>query len=272
LYFTYGSSLRDQAMVLETMTELGQTKTATATARALAAEINRADWLSTQESAFSLAALAKYYMKFEKSKGIKALYTMNGEETRCETTMFLLSQPLKISEGRNNALSVTNQSNSALFLRLVESGVPTYDRDIAFRNDLNMTVTFSGKDGKPIDVTKLGQGTEFSISIRVKAADELHPCKDLALMQMFPSGWEITNTRIGEGEANTASGLFTYQDFRDDRVNTFFDLGPGQIKTFVFTATATYAGRFYLPGTYCEAMYDNSVSAKDKGMWVEVVK
>jgi uncharacterized protein YfaS (alpha-2-macroglobulin family) len=272
LYFTYGSSLRDQAMVLETMTELGQTKTATATARALAAEINRADWLSTQESAFSLAALAKYYMKFEKSKGIKALYTMNGEETRCETTLFLLSQPLKISEGRNNALSVTNQSNSALFLRLVESGVPSYDRDIAFRKDLNMTVTFSGKDGKSIDVTKLGQGTEFSISIRVKASDELHPCKDLALMQMFPSGWEITNTRIGEGEANTASGLFTYQDFRDDRVNTFFDLGPGQIKTFVFTATATYAGRFYLPGTYCEAMYDNLVSAKDKGMWVEVVR
>ena len=48
---------------------------------------------------------------------------------------------------------------------------------------------------------------------------------------------------------------------------------PGEKeKIFIFNLTATYAGRFYLPGTYCEAMYDNSIAAKDKGMWVEIVR
>lgn len=270
--YTYGSAIRDLAMILETLTELGQAKQANEVARSLTAEVNRKDWLSTQESAFAMAALAKYYTKFEKSKGIKALYSMNGQETRCETGLFLLSQPLKVSEGKKNTLNVTNQGNTALFLRITETGVPPYDRDEAYRNDLNMTVKFTGKDGKPIDVIRLAQGTEFRITIRVKAADELHDVRNLALTQMFPSGWEIGNTRIGESEPPEDYGLFTWQDFRDDRVNTFFDLERGKEKTFVFTATATYAGRFYLPGTYCEAMYDHTISAKDQGMWVEVVK
>jgi uncharacterized protein YfaS (alpha-2-macroglobulin family) len=34
---------------------------------------------------------------------------------------------------------------------------------------------------------------------------------------------------------------------------------------------ATYLGRFYLPSTGCEAMYDNTISARVPGRWVEVV-
>jgi uncharacterized protein YfaS (alpha-2-macroglobulin family) len=91
------------------------------------------------------------------------------------------------------------------------------------------------------------------------------------LTQIFPSGWEIENNRIGEEEPPAESAPFIYQDFRDDRVYTFFDLSGDKEKTFIFTLTATYAGRFYLPGSYCEAMYNNSIAAKDKGMWVEIV-
>ena len=35
---------------------------------------------------------------------------------------------------------------------------------------------------------------------------------------------------------------------------------------------ASYLGRFYLPIVNCEAMYDNSINAKEGGGWVEVVK
>jgi uncharacterized protein YfaS (alpha-2-macroglobulin family) len=67
------------------------------------------------------------------------------------------------------------------------------------------------------------------------------------------------------------SSVFTNQDVRDDRVNTFFDLEPGLSKTFRVMVMATYLGRFYLPSTICEAMYDNSISARVPGSWVEVV-
>ena len=52
---------------------------------------------------------------------------------------------------------------------------------------------------------------------------------------------------------------------------TYFGLRPGETKRYILMVTATYAGKFYFPGAYCEAMYDNTISAKEKGMWVEVV-
>jgi hypothetical protein len=36
--------------------------------------------------------------------------------------------------------------------------------------------------------------------------------------------------------------------------------------------TASYAGSYYLPSVSCEAMYDHSIYARQKGQVVEVVK
>ena len=63
-----------------------------------------------------------------------------------------------------------------------------------------------------------------------------------------------------------------YQDIRDDRVYTYFDLQANKRKTFRVMLNASYAGRFYLPAIYCEAMYDNTINARKPGKWVEVKK
>lgn len=82
---------------------------------------------------------------------------------------------------------------------------------------------------------------------------------DLALTHIFPAGWEITSER-------DLSSL-TYQDIRDDRVLSYFDLSRGESKEIPVKLTATYKGRYYLPSVYCEAMYDNAVRAlkRDSG-------
>ena len=63
----------------------------------------------------------------------------------------------------------------------------------------------------------------------------------------------------------------TYQDIKDDRVYTYFDLRPNERKTFRVLLTASYAGEYYLPGVSCEAMYDNGIYSMKKGfewwMW-----
>ena len=93
--------------------------------------------------------------------------------------------------------------------------------------------------------------------------------QEMALNQIFPSGWEIHNTRLfGEGEASNAR----YQDIRDDRVYSYYDLISKSSKTFVIQLNATYLGKFYLPTVYSEAMYDNMINARVPGQWVEVVK
>jgi uncharacterized protein YfaS (alpha-2-macroglobulin family) len=89
---------------------------------------------------------------------------------------------------------------------------------------------------------------------------------------VFPSGWEINNLRLDEAEAFVKSGSFQYQDIRDDRVFTYFDLPRNQTKTFRVLLTATYSGKYYLPAISCEAMYDRSIYARKKGQDVEVLK
>ncbi len=97
--------------------------------------------------------------------------------------------------------------------------------------------------------------------------------KNLALNQIFPSGWEINNLRLtGDDNAKLTGDIPTYQDIRDDRVYTYFDLGANQRKTFKVLLTASYAGSYYLPAVSCEAMYDNSVYARKKGKVVDVLK
>ena len=271
-YYTYGSDLRDRAMVLETMTELNQSKTAAGLAKEIVSSMNSSSWYSTHETAFSLLSLAKYYARYSPPEPINVLLSLNGQESRFDSRKFVLSQPLKINEKGVNKLTVTNKSTVPLFLNLIETGIPVKDDEVAFRKDLSMIISYTGKDGRPVDVTKLKQGTEFRMVIRVKSGDVVNGCRNLALTQIFPSGWEIENNRIGEAEQTTDAVPFTYQDVRDDRVYTFFDLTRDKEKVFTFNLTAAYAGRFYLPGSYCEAMYNNNIAAKDKGMWVEIVK
>jgi len=269
---TYGSDLRDRAMVLETMIELNNVKAAGLLAKEIASNVNSREWLGTHECAVALISLAKYYAKYSPPQPINVLVNLNGHESRNDSRKFIFKQPLRINESGNNTLQVTNKSSVPLFICLTESGIPLKDAEVSFRKDLNMSVMFTAKEGHRIDVTRLKQGTEFKMHITISSKDVINGCRDLALTQIFPSGWEIENSRIGENGTADESGPYNYQDFRDDRVYTFFDLTRNKPLVFTFTLTAAYAGRFYLPGSYCEAMYNNDISAKDKGMWVEIVK
>lgn len=76
-----------------------------------------------------------------------------------------------------------------------------------------------------------------------------------------------------EGTENaTASDYFTYQDIRDDRVMTYFDLYKGRSVTYRLMMNAAYTGRYYLAGAHCEAMYDHTVNGRSQGQWIEVVR
>ena len=63
----------------------------------------------------------------------------------------------------------------------------------------------------------------------------------------------------------------TYQDIRDDRVYSYFNIGAQRSQTYRVQLNAAYQGRFYLPSVGCEAMYDHTINARQPGQWVEVI-
>ena len=115
-------------------------------------------------------------------------------------------------------------------------------------------------NGKPLSVNTLRQGTDFVATVTVEntSAKDL---TQLALTHILPAGWEIFNERLTD-TATQAS--YTYQDIRDDRVLTYFDLKRGERKLFTVRLQATYAGTFILPALQCEAMYDTAIQARTR--------
>jgi hypothetical protein len=176
---------------------------------------------------------------------------------------------------KSGKVRVTNTGSGNLYLGRTMITTPLEDRSPAVSNNLRINVEYEDVGHAPLNVAQLRQGTDFVIHVKITNTSGTTTYTNLALTHILPSGWEIFNTRISDDNSLNSSSYpagITYQDIRDDRVLSYFDLSPGQSKTVAVRAQAAYLGRFFMPAVACQAMYDNTVYARTKGGWVEVVK
>jgi hypothetical protein len=133
---------------------------------------------------------------------------------------------------------------------------------------------------------KLQQGQDYDLNITVSNGSTQN-LKNLALSTLVPSGVEIgtadaettaapTEKKEGEAEApateTTAKNGLTYQDVRDDRVLSYFDLAAGSSQQVKIRMNAAYLGKYYFPGLMAEAMYQPATRAQTAGLPVSIVK
>ncbi|MFN4255579.1 MAG: alpha-2-macroglobulin family protein [Saprospiraceae bacterium] len=276
---TYGSDLRELALRLETWTAIGDQNRASQLALQVAQQIGRTErngWFSTQELATCLRAISKYAQK--NGFGEKASFAL--KTGRGGSQNVLADKPIytqNFTENVAGGVSVRNTGKGKLYARVILTGAPVIGNQAVVSNNLALAVRYTDLKGNPVDVGKLAQGTDFVAEVTVtRTGDMWFDFNELALTQTFPSGWEITNARMN-GVASGASDPLDYQDIRDDRVLTYFDL-PAQWaqnqpkkRTYRVQLTAAYAGKYYLPTVGCEAMYDNRISAAVPGRWVEII-
>lgn len=272
--WTFGSDLRDQAMVLETLTLLGKKQKAEELVNTIAARLSQESWYSTQTTAYCLIAIAKYCGKNASGSKIIAGSIVDGKATEINSASYIRQMPVVFKNGASN-VQINNNGNNTLYVRIITEGQPLAGDSLKVNNNpaaLIMSVSYLSQDGKAIEVNKLSQGTDFVAKVTITNPGKRGYYTQMALNQIFPSGWEILNARMTGGEGAFKSSGSTYQDIRDDRVYTYFNLGANQVATYYVHLNASYLGRFFLPGTFCEAMYDNSITAGVNGKWVEVVQ
>jgi len=272
MYGTYGSDVRDEAMILETLTLLGQRPQAMSLLRTIADKLARDDWYSTQTTAYSLMAIAKYCGVVKSSNKIAFSYSAGKQNGNVNSGSYLWQGTFTADNGK---AVVKNNGGSYMFIRLIQRGQPTGTQVVANHIDpdvLQMRVGYFTLAGKPIDISSIKQGTDFVAQVNIKNPGHRGRYDNLALTQIFPSGWEILNTRMMNNEEAFRSSPSDYRDIKDDRVNTYFSLPEGKEVTYFVMLNAAYTGKYYLPATYCEAMYNASINALIKGGKVDVVK
>lgn len=267
---TYGSVLRDQAMILETLTLLNQKDDAAKLVLEMSKALSADQWHSTQTLGYTLLAVGKYAGQGTFGEKMTFAYNIGGGSINAGSTLPVYQ--IEYDGDRKGRVTVRNTGQSVLYARVIQSGQPENGQATAASNDLNLNVRYLSMAGDPINVNTLEQGTDFVAEVTVKHPGVRAGYNEMALMQVFPSGWEIYNTRLNAVQAFSNAQQPEYQDWRDDRVYTYFDLGRGQQHTYYVQLNASYQGRYYLPAVSCEAMYDGSINARVTGQWVNIVK
>ena len=268
---SFGSDVRDKAMILEALSILGEKAKADAVAKELAEEMRSDRWMSTQETAYSLIALCTYSGSKGSGATVAYSYQIEGGETKVVNASKVTSRIyLRASEFKGkNGLKIVNKGTTKLFVTVITSGIPEEGSKEAKANGLTMKVRYIDLKGNPISPEKILQGTEFEAEVVIKNTNTKMHYREMAITQVFPSGWEIHNVRMDESGFES---MARYQDFRDDRVLSYVDLLPNEQKVIRVKLNASYNGKFYLAGVYAEAMYDKRISAYQPGKWVEVSK
>lgn len=266
-YYTYGSPFRNRAMALETMVLLGDDQQRELSV-SLAKNLSSQRWFSTQETSYALMALAKMTNE-NGGKAIEINYGLNGESSNVKTEKSLAERALDIQRG-TNSLMLKNLRDNKLFVTVSQSGKLPLGEELIDQSKLVMKTQFVDGAGNPIDVSNLRQGTQIIAQVAVTNTS-MDAVSNLALSQIFPSGWEVINTSftdLGEGTNSDAD----YQDIRDDRVKYYFGLEANKTKVFNIKLNASYLGTYYLPGAQVEAMYDATYFARTRGNWVKIVQ
>ncbi len=264
---TFGSATRDKAMILEALLALNKKEQAFELLMDLAKEMGDQDkWMSTQTTAYSFIAISRYATNFDSDKNTNVQITIAGDQKDVVGTDFVYQ--VAIDDAETDAkVNLSNNGENPVFIRIIRSGIPLEGSEENISRNIQMTVSYTDLDGYPINVSNLKQGTNFKANVSVTNPGLKGEYNELALTQIFPSGWEIINTRL---DGSQEQSIAEYMDIRDDRVMHYFDLEPNKRATFSVLLNASYQGSYYLPSVSVGAMYDNSVFSSKPGRWITV--
>ena len=257
---TFDSEERDMSIAAMVYNLTGDKVNAFKSLQTISGWLNdRRHYMSTQSTAWTLKAVADYVRAYPCDKISVDVRNSNNRITLSGKDP-VISSNLNVDGYSSVSLEVTNNSKEPAYVVLSSRGVPEKGEEQAKSSGLQIVTRYTLPEGGEVDPTSLKQGTDFYVTTTVTNTSATVDYTNLALSQIFASGWEIRCDRTNS----------MYQDIRDDRVYSYFNLPRSSSVTIKLMATAAYRGQFYMPSTICEAMYDDSVNASTVGGWCTV--
>ncbi len=273
LSYTYGSHVRDYAMILESVVLTGNASLSSMIAQRVSDFLAARKWYSTQTTAYSLLGISKYFKNSNDTGLMEVEYSLGNGVMQNATSKNIIKQiDIPTDEMKESKFSLKNNGNTKLYIKFIQSGQPKIGtQNNANANNLELSVAYKTKEGEVLNPTNIAQGTDFIAEVTVKnPGTKNHTYAEMALTQIFPAGWEIQNSRMDNIDGAPVGNVPEYQDIRDDRVYTYFDLPNKTTHVYNIQLNAAYQGRYYLPPVAASTMYDNEISANNTGQWVEI--
>ena len=256
-YTSFGSRTRDLAFLtyVQMLCDVDQ-QTVQNNINEVCRMLSTNRWMDTQTTAFSLFVLGKYAEKMNlDNTNLSATVKVNGEDRTLNTNMSSVGFSFVPKLG-DNMVEIKNNTDQKIVANIfTKTSVAEYDMNEG-GNLIKMTVSYFDKSGAAANLTSLSAGTDLRVQITVQNPSE-YQVTELALSYYLPSGWELVNDRLS-GDMTGNEGA-KHIDLRDDRAYFYFDLTPGEKKTFMLKVNATYEGTYMIPAVRCEDMYNNEI-------------
>lgn len=265
-YDTYSSSYpsKERTLALRVMLSnaLGDKTSAFTLMQELSQSLsNRQVFMSTQACSWGLRAVADYLRSNSAQlSGVDVSVAGGLKSYSLKSSSSVSSADLDLSSA---SYEIANKGKSPAFVVLSARGNAQRNSVIRREDGMSIKVEYLNADGSAIDPASIARGTDFTCRVYITNRT-LTDIKDVALTQIFPCGWEI---RRGQEDLDAS---LQYQDFRDDRVCSYFDLPKESTRRITVRLVATYAGKYYHPAFTAEAMYNAAVGAVVPGFETEV--
>lgn len=273
-YYTdsYGSRLRDEAIILNSYYTI-YGKIDKKLYEDIVSTLQSQNWLSTQSIGYSLMSLAQV-MESTKGKEVKGKLIVDGKGIEFD-------EKSGVWEYSSESIKDVVVKGDKLYVNQYWEGIPINYHQADESKNIKLERKFYADNGEEIDVKSLTKGSSFYMELIVLPADDVEGYfyqDNIALTQIIPSGWEIENSRLLKinqpqwVEEKISTSNLEYEDIRDDRVNFFFDFNNynKQGQSFFIKLNAVTKGKYKLPATKAEGMYNNEYRAYLNGFDVEV--
>ena len=216
--------------------------------------------MSTYDISLAIWAMVAYQNANKADGQIACTVTADGKKwAQAEASNKLWGKDL---DTNIKNLAVKNTAKSVANLTLVTTEYVQQQAQAASESGLSVAVRYNGIEPTENQELALEQGATVSVAIVLtnKTNSEI---ENVALTNILPAGFEVL-----KAYGNTS---VSYQDVRDDRILSYFDSIPvGGSVVIRADLSATYAGHFFLPGAYAEAMYRPDINGQSACSFITV--
>ncbi|MCD9186257.1 MAG: MG2 domain-containing protein [Pyrinomonadaceae bacterium] len=265
-------------------------------ARGLLESRKRGHWASTQENAFVLLALDKYFQIYEKIPpdfaakvwfGNNFAGTQNFRGRATETKLTNVPMELLQSGNTTQNLVLDKQGAGRLYYRIGLKYAPNDMRLDAADYGFALTRRYEAIDNTE-DVKQeangnwtIKSGARVRIRIQMVAPTARY---HVALVDFLPAGFEIVNSALAVAESLPRSNdemsddwrtryrlrWFNHQNLRDNRAEAFTQFLGSGIWNYEYVVRATTPGNFVAPPAKAEEMYSLEVFGRTATAFVSV--
>lgn len=253
-------------------------------------------WANTQENAFVLLALDRYFQRYESQtpdfvarSWLGDRFTGEHEFTGRTTERHRIDIPMRtlVEDGSDTRdLVIEKDGEGRAYYRIGLDYAPKSLQLDAADYGFAVERTYHPVD-EPDDVRRLEDGT-WRIRAGARVGIEITlavPARryHVALVDPLPAGLEPINPALAvqagqaSDQVSASSGhwwwgpWYEHQNLRAERAEAFASLVPGGVYTYRYTARATTPGEFVVPPAKAEEMYHPETFGRSASTWVIVV-